>query len=301
MKGIIEAERDEKEAQKSLKNVNSIVNPSDNDNILTQSSLSLGVSDRLKQRIINHMNQNDLRKRLDSMKYELDNLERDIYKNGKNNNNFNALLHDLKERISTSQPNTDDMKDVIETVSEISRNMTKIISDVNTMRYINEHNLTRPFNKYLNLTSKENVRKLNEQIYSKINEIEGININSNLNHIVDKKNELLRKNYEHLNNIRNKILALKSNITFTSQRVNNLYLPISLSNCSRWYQVKNIGVFNSIRLKFNCTTCNLLNLSSSGQSISIRVVDGLFMLKWNNFPVEVEVDRDAVISVEIRR
>ncbi|KAK9872276.1 hypothetical protein WA026_017080 [Henosepilachna vigintioctopunctata] len=284
-----------------MRNVDKVMNPPDNDAILTQSSLSLGVSDRLKQRIINHMNQNELHQKLDNVKYELDNLKRDMYKNGKNNNNFYVLLHGLKERLSSSKPDMEDMKRVIETATDISRNMNKIISDVNTMRYINEHNLTRPFNKYLNLTSKENVRKINEDIYTKINEIKGINISRNLDNIIERNNELLAKSNEHLNRIRNRILALKANITFTTQRVNNLYLPISLSNCSRWYQVRNIGVFNSMRLKFNCTTCNLLNLSSNGQTITMGVTDGLFTLNWNDFPIEVQLDKDAVNSVDIRR
>ncbi|XP_044750495.1 laminin subunit alpha-1 [Coccinella septempunctata] len=300
-KGVSEAENDSIEAEALFNRVNEIINPSDTDTLLIQSTLSFGFSDRLKQRIINHVNQNDLRKKLDNVRYELDNLERDIYKSGISINNFSSLMHNLKERISTSRPNMDDMKEVIETASDISRNMTRIISDVNTMRYINEHNLTRPFNKYLNLTSKEKTRELNEQIYSKINEIEKLNINTNLHGIIDRKNDLLAQSYEQLNNLKNKILALKSNITFTTQRVNNLYLPISLANCSRWYQVKNIGVFNSMRMKFNCSTCDLLNLSSNGHKISMRVIDDLFMLEWNKFPVEVEIDKDRITTVEIKR
>lgn len=97
---------------------------------------------------------------MDSVRYELDNLERNIYKSGININTFSSQMHNLKERISTYRPNMDDMKEVIETASDVSRNMTRIISDVNTIRYINEHNLTRPFNKYLNLTSRESEYKL---------------------------------------------------------------------------------------------------------------------------------------------
>lgn len=56
-----------------------------------------------------------------------------------------------------------------------------------------------------------------------------------------------------------------------------------------------------MRMKFNCSTCDLLNLSSNGHKISMRVIDDLFMLEWNKYPVEVEIDRDRITTLEIRR
>jgi predicted nucleic acid-binding Zn-ribbon protein len=85
----------------------------------------------------------------------LEDLKHDIQMNGKNNNELNAFLRDLRQRISNQTQdihNLEKMKSNVRNISSLISSIEQGIKDTNvTMQY----EVTKTYQKYLDLVSSD--------------------------------------------------------------------------------------------------------------------------------------------------
>ncbi|XP_060517066.1 laminin subunit alpha-1 [Cylas formicarius] len=292
--GIKSARKIADEARKLLSTALNILDPKDSDTLIDKTNLAHAQSDRLKHRIVNLK---DITNSFNAIKNKLGDFKYQLLETGKANNDLNQVLRNLEFRITSQGDTVEKLYEVIQNSSDISERMRLIDKRISNLNISTRYDLFKKYQEYLNLTSKEEIDKMKDNI-TKTEKLlrqifKSLEVSGSENHRDDQDRR------PDLEAVTSRIKELQNKILYAKQVADSVNVAIGLSNCSMYYSLSKTEVLRNMAITFKCINCHLLTWENPQSILKLRIANGRAILTLDDEDqVELSTEKDDFTKME---
>ncbi|KAF5307738.1 hypothetical protein FQR65_LT06609 [Abscondita terminalis] len=254
-KFIDEAEMLANEAINDINSALDTLSPEGEDSIAINASISVTDSERLQIRV-NHQIDNlaALKQKNGSITLKVDTLDSSNWDNGLKNREQDKLIDEIKSGISLSDK--DKIQNLITGAIELTNHIKDVHRKAITLEVSKDYELIKPYQELLNLTSADNLRKIQEQITVTKHELQNVlNQKETYMDIILQNSKKIADFREANNSIVNKLETLKAKIESAKKTADEIRISLTGSTCQRSYRINSLTptVISQLLVKFNFT------------------------------------------------
>ncbi|KAK4880836.1 hypothetical protein RN001_008982 [Aquatica leii] len=245
-------------ADEALSDVNTALDtlsPEGKDSIAINGSIAVADSERLQIRV-NHQIDNlaALKQKNDSVSLKVFTLDSSNWSNGIKNREQDRLIGQIKGMISLSSK--DNIQNLIKEAIEQTNRMKDIHRTAIGIEVSKDYELIKPYEKLLQLSSVENLRKLQDQIVVTRHELQNLLSEKHTWLEIIKQNTIRFNEFREANySVTLKLQALKARIETTKKTAEGVRISLTGATCERSYRVNTLSptVVSKLLIKFNYT------------------------------------------------
>ncbi|KAF5275650.1 hypothetical protein FQA39_LY06762 [Lamprigera yunnana] len=303
-------------ASRALLDVNVALNtlsPEGKDSIAINASISMADSERLEIRIRHQMDKvTGLKQKKDNLSIQVDKLNNANWDNGFANNGEDTIIIEMKNKLSLL--NKEKIQDLITDAVKQTGQMKDIYRKVININMSKDYELVKPYIRLLNLTSVDNLKKLQDQITVTHQELQNVLKGKHTSLDIIKQNTIQFNQFREANNsIALKLQALKAKIQSTKKTSEGIRVSLAGPTCQRYYKINTLSpaLVSKLLIKFNYTLSSEPNSNSlfyintsSHQFMDLKIENNnlVFELKLGNTIKKQEYPlRNDFYTVEIER
>nr|XP_022919111.1 laminin subunit alpha-1 isoform X1 [Onthophagus taurus] len=268
------------EAKIMLHNLLDQINGTKNDTLRQTASISLATSTRLQMRLRPLQNKKvDIEEKLDMLEHRLQRIKSKNWDNGILNGNQSQIIRELVKEYD----NVTNLKSEVDEAIKQSDNMKNVYTKAQNMQLKMQYELNKLHARCMNLSSQEQIQKMNQQISEAKSKIQKLLTEklSNFNDI--KKFDSTSENFMIANKtLSQRLDELKRKVQKSKEIANGIHVSMSGDHCQRSYQLKNLRpsliTHVIIRLQIHEETkvdkqISVFHLENDGDHIKVDIND----------------------------
>ncbi|KAB0803605.1 hypothetical protein PPYR_00575 [Photinus pyralis] len=287
-------------ANEALANINTAMDtlsPEGKDSISTNASISMADSERLEIRIRHQIdNLADIKQRKDIVALKVKAVDSNNWRNGLTNRDQDNKLHEMKTQLN--KRSKEKIQDLLNEAIDQTDRMKDVHRQAMNIDVSKDYELFKPYQKLLNLTSSDNLRKLQEQITVTQDELRNMLGEKHTYLDIIKQNTIKFNEFRTANNsLALKLQALKAQIKSAKKTAEGIRISLTGATCERSYKIDTLSptLVSKLIVKFNYTlssepsTSSLFYLNTTiGQYMNLKIKDNhiVFSIKLGNAVIE---------------